>query len=464
MLHVLHGWPVEMIEAVVGAATVEVEAVLEAARQEISAVWEKAGQEVTELSETLFRLFSSRWPAPAAGELDLAELAAGISRQVSGKQSRIKPVATILEVSLLAGMVLLAGIFFVWARLGEDAHQASPVQQVASVPSPTPTAAQRHQSTNSSLLAPRKYPRTPVPTPTPTPEGVLYDSIEGEDLAQIAARLDVALDDLRRLNRIAEHELIAQGQLLYIPDSLPAFTSHFATPVPPITYTLPLETPATSDDIFRLMYPENQTFSTVWFDAILFMHPQLPFSEHQEILRVQLWFSEDQALLLGGKLYEDPEEVLLYTNDTEYIAKPGKSDPWFKPANSNNGGQGFDLRFVYGVIEFLKYGYNDQQYQYLGEESVAGRPVWNIMELNQQMAPMREISLDKQTGFVLKYRHSTDYPDDREIRAFSPRQAMIAAIEYNVDFPQDLFNPRLPWRGGYAWDHSGEPYRVLNIP
>ncbi len=307
------------------------------------------------------------------------------------------------------------------------------------------------------MLAPRKYPRTPVPTLTPTPEGVLYDSVEGEDLAQIAARLDVSLGELRQLNRIAEHELIAHGQLLYIPGSLLAFTSNFATPVPPLTYTLPLETPASSEDVFRLMYPENQTFSTVWFDAILFMHPQLPFYEHQEILRVQFWFSEDQVLLLGGKLDEDPGFVLLYTDDMQYIARPGNENPGFQPANSDLAGQGIDLRYVYSVIEFLKSDYNDQKYKHFGEEWIAGRPAWKILELNQQLEPVKEISLDKQTGFILKYTYSTGYPDDREFSAFVPQEAMITAIEYNVDFPQDLFNPRLPWRGGYAWDHSGEP-------
>ncbi len=44
------------------------------------------------------------------------------------------------------------------------------------------------------------------------------------------------------------------------------------------------------------------------------------------------------------------------------------------------------------------------------------------------------------------------------------------ALEYrinsffpHVDFPQDLFDLRLPWRGGFAIDYRGEPLE-LNSP
>ncbi len=84
--------------------------------------------------------------------------------------------------------------------------------------------------------------------------------------------------------------------------------------------------------------------------------------------------------------------------------------------------------------------------------------------LDEQMAPEVEISIDKETGFILKYARQDRSRQDRETRAFSPLDVVIASIEYNVDFPQDLFNPRLPWRGGYAWEHSGAPQRATPAP
>ena len=70
--------------------------------------------------------------------------------------------------------------------------------------------------------------------------------------------------------------------------------------------------------------------------------------------------------------------------------------------------------------------------------------------------PVAEFSIDKETGFILKYSRTQDFPADRENLAFFPQEAIISAIEFNVDFPQELFNPRLPWRGGYALDHTAQ--------
>ena len=66
------------------------------------------------------------------------------------------------------------------------------------------------------------------------------------------------------------------------------------------------------------------------------------------------------------------------------------------------------------------------------------------------MATGAVFNIDKQTGFILKVVHNEDNPNPRRMRATMPREATITAIEFNVDFPQELFNPRYPWRGGYA--------------
>jgi hypothetical protein len=77
---------------------------------------------------------------------------------------------------------------------------------------------------------------------------------------------------------------------------------------------------------------------------------------------------------------------------------------------------------------------------------------------------MEAISIDKTTGFILKYNRDPEYPINREEQAYYPVESIILSVEYNVDFPQDLFNPRLPWRGGYAWEHSGAPQRATPAP
>ncbi len=40
---------------------------------------------------------------------------------------------------------------------------------------------------------------------------------------------------------------------------------------------------------------------------------------------------------------------------------------------------------------------------------------------------------------------------------FLPDEVEVTAVEYDIDIPQDLFDISLPWRGGYAADHTGQP-------
>ena len=187
--------------------------------------------------------------------------------------------------------------------------------------------------------------------------------------------------------------------------------------------TLPLETPASPAEIAALMFPGDPTYYTVWIDALLFMHPQLPFSDVQDVLRIQLWLSDDQALLIGGPLSEEPREVLLQDRDEIFIARPGEANPWFQPADSLGGPPDFDLRLLYGATALLRrpstYGY--EKYQLSGEETIAGRPAWKVAVLDDQMAPEVEISIDKETGFILKYRASRSLPRrPRDTRLFAP--------------------------------------------
>ena len=48
-------------------------------------------------------------------------------------------------------------------------------------------------------------------------------------------------------------------------------------------------------------------------------------------------------------------------------------------------------------------------------------------------------------------------PSDSELVS---REIILNQIEYDVNFPRELFDPQLPWRGGYALDASGDPIPV----
>ena len=67
------------------------------------------------------------------------------------------------------------------------------------------------------------------------------------------------------------------------------------------------------------------------------MNPQRPFSDQQQQLRIQLWLSEDQALLLGGPAGEEPYDVLLWVNGDNYVASPVVASPWLRHAGNLPG-------------------------------------------------------------------------------------------------------------------------------
>jgi hypothetical protein len=207
------------------------------------------------------------------------------------------------------------------------------------------------------------------------------------------------------------------------------------------------------------MFPTQQTFHTMWLDALLFMKPQLPFTDTQNVLRLQLWMSQDQVLLIGGPIDEDPRNVILQDREMLYVARPGQANPWYQEVDNMEGAPIIDPRLIYGAMSLVgqpaSYGY--QRYHLTGVDSIAGRTAWVIEVLDDQMSTVEEISVDQETGSILKYSRNPEYPVERDEQAYFPVEAIIMSIEYNVDFPQEMFNPRLPWRGSYAGDHSGLP-------
>ena len=67
--------------------------------------------------------------------------------------------------------------------------------------------------------------------------------------------------------------------------------------------------------------------------------------------------------------------------------------------------------------------------------------------------------LDEQGGFILRQQHFTN-SDPKQIL----KESRVTAIAYNVDFPQQLFDPNLPWRGGFAADYTGRPEPASPTP
>ena len=81
---------------------------------------------------------------------------------------------------------------------------------------------------------------TPTPAPTPTPIPLRYEVQPGDTLSAIATRYDVTVDDLVRVNRLVNPDVIQVGQYLIIPTQPPSPASNdpWGTAIPIIIGTL----------------------------------------------------------------------------------------------------------------------------------------------------------------------------------------------------------------------------------
>jgi len=85
---------------------------------------------------------------------------------------------------------------------------------------------------------------TPIATPTPGPDGrIIYIVQEGDTLWRISAITGITLDELRRLNNLAEGDIIAPGDNLLLGLGGPSNIQPTEGPAPSPTSDLPTPTP-----------------------------------------------------------------------------------------------------------------------------------------------------------------------------------------------------------------------------
>jgi hypothetical protein len=96
---------------------------------------------------------------------------------------------------------------------------------------------------NPTMAAPEPQ-YTPIASPTPGPDGrIIYIVQEGDTLWRISAITGVSVDELRRLNNLAENDVIKPGDRLLIGLGGPADIPSTAGPAPTPTSDLPTPTP-----------------------------------------------------------------------------------------------------------------------------------------------------------------------------------------------------------------------------
>jgi DNA-directed RNA polymerase specialized sigma24 family protein len=400
----------------------------------------------------------------------------------SGRRHRISwVVRSIKLMTVVVGMIALI-LAVVWMQL-PGISEPQPGQNPAGNSSPVSTDDQGDnglsstQDTDAGAQPSLPYDRNPVgmdeeaaaPMPTPTFEGLVYSVEFGDTLDSVASKLRVSVEDLRRVNRIPTGEDLDLRDYLLLPQDAPPANPNASPAAGSQVPMTPLNPTASSEEIKDFILAAHRSNGTFWMDA------QVLISEIRgadrgtdpQPYRVQLWMSPDRTLVVGGAPGGDPEQVVLWVDRKEYIAMPGKGQPWYQNLYQGSGAQINDYRFLSIFQLFFPFDWDKPQdinLRIADEELVAGRPAWVVERLDQDGERTSRLWVDQERGAVLGFKVT----DPRSVEGapgsrVSLREIRAVKIEYDVNFPSRFFDPAIPWVGGFALDHTGKPIPASQI-
>ena len=169
---------------------------------------------------------------------------------------------------------------------------------------------------------------------------------------------------------------------------------------------------------------------------------------------MQAWASDNQSLVLSGAYGALPDKAILMPGDNnQLLAEPASDMPWFSEWRAMGD---WNSPAMQSISQFGEALFNLSSFdqlstpQVLGREDLAGRSTLKIDLFDPTRNHYASLWVDDSLGQILRrinYRAG----------AVPSMEYRINRLDANVDFPQELFDQRLPWRGCFAQDYSGAP-------
>jgi hypothetical protein len=129
------------------------------------------------------------------------------------------------------------------------------------------------------------------------------------------------------------------------------------------------------------------------------------------------------------------------------VANPGEGQPFFEDRTALLDKPPISMQLFFGML--MLFGDSNEatssQFSVLGESMIADREVWVVNQSSTEGNPQALLWLDKETGLNLHVERLDSPEFLNNVGEFRPDELTVQSVAYDVDFPQQLFNYRLPW-------------------
>ncbi len=429
----------------------------EESSQQISSSHERPFSHV-EIDTALQRSIQKRCPLVEFSESEMDRLISRSARKAQWLGSRRRGITSLIEVCVVV-LIILVGASIAWGmdRLGGAATPTlSPNQEINTV---IVTKIVYNQITATPVIISAEM--APVATPFRLQENQFALTRSDEGISALAERLGAPPTDLQTLNRIPEHARFEDGQRVLLPYQWDNLVFRQPAPIQPVEPSLALTEPFLSESIFKRIAVQGPRYNSLWLDAQIIDHGPRSYIGPARIWRAQSWESTDQSLAVIGYPDALPEEAVLRNQREIYLTRPAEDAAWFSEWRNFERYSSLSLEKLsqMGHALFdtheLERGYT---FTVLGREEQAGAAALVMDVYDKDGQRVDKLWYDETRGMIL--RRINYYPDS-DMPAF---EVAVQAIAYDVNFTQQLFDSRIPWRGGYASDYTGAPAEFETKP
>ncbi|HEX7974961.1 MAG TPA: LysM peptidoglycan-binding domain-containing protein, partial [Anaerolineales bacterium] len=459
LLHWVLAWPDPDLARLLEIRESELVSLLQKSTNRLIEAFSRVGVSPPEDFETWATgSLQARWLPPVVSTPELEAVIEAVYSKAGQKGAARLRVSRLRE-ALFMGLAIVTVVTVIWG-----ANKLIPGSQSPASPIPTGAAEAKSAGRKALNLQSQQDPTgQALPTQTPVPEDVFYMVQAGDTLDSIAAKLGTTARALARINRIPAGQELQAGQRLFIP----RFRGRPYNWVPPTPVAPQIQPDALSPDsslteILQRMQQVGVSFNTLWLDARFISYGPAGYVGPPQVYRAQVWYSLSQALALGGDSETQPDEVFLRTGDHLYSARPNSGSPWFSDLSASDATSSLlttNLGLIFNAILEKPNSLPAADLKVAGKDQVAGREVLILDQTDLTGKRTARLWMDSRTGFVLRQQQFGGVDFDTLMK-----EVWVTGIAFDVNFPQPLFIPQMPWRGGFAGDETGQPLPVNATP